>query len=165
MTTACTSSERSAPPVTPTPPRTPSESATTSIQTGGVTLANPPPNALRWAYSGSTSIVFEGRTTVDALAYKAFARSQRLADDQVGSGGPIWAGVLPDGLRLTVVETWMLGSGVTHTVAYADRVGRPGHIVGDLILAADTKTFTVIVPAQRPWRVTFRRSGPQIGPA
>lgn len=166
MTAACTGSERSAGPVASTPPGLQTAPPSTpSIRSGGVTLAEPPPNALHWPYTGTTSIRFEGRATLDVLAYKAFAKALRLADDQVAAGGPIWAGVLPDGQRLAVVQTWMLGSAVTHTVAYVDRVGRPGRIVGDLTLAADTKAFTVVVPAQRPWRVTFRRVGAQIRPA
>lgn len=130
-----------------------------------MTLVEAPPNALHWPYTGSASIRLEGRTTLDTLAYKAFAKIHGLAQNQVAAGGPIWAGVLPDGQRLAVVQTWMLGSGVAHTVAYADGVGPSGRVVGDLTLAAGASAFTIVVPAQRAWRVTFRRGGAQIRPA
>lgn len=165
VTVACTTSQRSAAPVTPSPLRTPSASSPTPSTTSGGGPAYPPPNILRWPYTGSTSFKFEGRTTLDSLAYKAFARAKRLEEDQVVAGGPIWAGVVHDGQRLVVVQTWSLEGGPTHTVIYADRVGGAGHIVGDLTLAADTKAFTVLVPGRRPWRVIFRRGGAQIRPA
>jgi hypothetical protein len=130
-----------------------------------IALSDTPPNALHWPYTGSTSTRFEGAGTVDSLAYTAFAKAHGLAADEVAAGGPLWAGVLADGQRLVLVQTWRLGSAVTHAVVYADRAGRSGRIVKDLVLAANTTVFTVTVPAQRPWAVTFRRGGALIRPA
>lgn len=137
---------------------TPSTTTQCSTTAGG--MADPPLNALRWRYTGS--LPMEGKSTLDALAYTAFAKAQGRTPAEFGAGGAIWAGTLPDGQRLVIVQVWALGTTVMHTVAYADGGGRSGRIVQDLTLTADTKEFTVLVPGPQPWAVTLRPAGAEI---
>jgi hypothetical protein len=127
----------------------------------GVTPANPPPNTLRWVYSGR--IPMDGRDTIDTRAYTAWAKAIGRPPAEIGSVGALWAGTLPDDETVVVVQAWTLSGGNTHTITYAEGTGSAGRIVSDLVLnpASDEFTVTVAGPRSR-WRILLRSSGVQI---
>ena len=131
----------------------------------GVTSANPPPNTLRWPYSG-LRVPLEGRDTIDTRAYDAWANAAGLRPSEIAAGGPLWVGTLPDHQTVVVVQSWKLSGGPTHTVTYAEGPGTPGRIISDLVLDPAPSQFTVDVPGPRSaWKITLRQSGVQVAQA
>jgi hypothetical protein len=138
----------------------PDTSPSSEPRASGVTPATPPPNTLRWAYSGR--VPTEGTGTIDTRAYTAWAKTLGRLPAEVGAAGPLWAGTLPDHETVVVVQAWTLSGGPTHTVTYAEGTGTAGRIVSDVVLTP-TSEFTVTVPGPRStWRITLRPTGAQI---
>ncbi|MCW2573880.1 MAG: hypothetical protein JWO88_3938 [Frankiales bacterium] len=135
--------------------------AGTQRPTSGVTPATPPPNTLRWAYSGR--LPTDGRDTIDTRAYAAWAKAVGRLPAEIGAAGPLWAGTLPDDDTVVVVQAWTLSGGQTHTITYAEGTGSAGRIVSDLVLNPASDQFTVTVPGPRTtWRIVLRPSGAHI---
>jgi hypothetical protein len=140
----------------------PSTPPSTATPTGGVVPATPPPNTLRWAYSG-LDVPQEGRDTLDGRAYGAWARANGRVPSEVGAAGALWIGTLPGDQTVVVVQAWVLSGGPTHTISYAESPGSGGRIVSDLVLDAATAQFAVTIPGPTTtWHITLRQTGVQI---
>jgi hypothetical protein len=127
--------------------------------TGGISPANPPANSLDWRYIGTLPV--EGRHTIDARAYDAWAHTQHLTPDQAGAGGALWSGRVPGGANAAVVQVWALSGGPMHVVGYFELRG-VGRVVDDLVLKAGTRSFTERVSLSPVQRVTLDGSAARI---